>query len=151
MTCTRGCGVQRLYAPTPLLLRPWILTSQGFPLTQALLSQDWFGGMGVLDFLRSVGKHARVNTMMSRESVKQRLARDEGISFTEYVPPSRPSPPLTCSATQSLACEWDDKLPFIPITENVLSSGPSLPHTLSLMHAGSHSDTQLILHGRMSQ
>ena len=48
--------------------------------------QDWFGGMGVLDFLRSVGKHARVNVMMSRESVKQRLARDEGISFTEYVP-----------------------------------------------------------------
>lgn len=63
----------------------------GLPPHQALLSQDWFGGMGVLDFLRSVGKHARVNTMMSRESVKQRLARDEGISFTEYVPPSRPS------------------------------------------------------------
>ena len=39
--------------------------------------------MGMLTFLRNIGKHARVNVMMSRESVKQRLARDEGISFTE--------------------------------------------------------------------
>lgn len=39
--------------------------------------------MGFLQFLRDVGKFARVNIMMSRESVKQRLARDEGISFTE--------------------------------------------------------------------
>ena len=39
--------------------------------------------MGVLTFLRDVGKHARVNVMLSRDSVKTRLARDEGISFTE--------------------------------------------------------------------
>ena len=51
--------------------------------------------MGVLDFLRSVGKHARVNVMMSRESVKQRLARDAGISFTEYVPRVGTPTPLT--------------------------------------------------------
>lgn len=45
--------------------------------------QEWFGSMGFLTFLREVGKHARVNVMLSRESVKQRLDRDEGISFTE--------------------------------------------------------------------
>ena len=39
--------------------------------------------MGMLDFMRSVGKFARVNVMLSRESVKQRLARDDGISYTE--------------------------------------------------------------------
>ena len=48
-----------------------------------LCLQDWFGGMGMLDFMRSVGKFARVNVMLSRESVKQRLARDDGISYTE--------------------------------------------------------------------
>ncbi|KAK9806707.1 hypothetical protein WJX73_010861 [Symbiochloris irregularis] len=45
---------------------------------------EWFGGMGMLAFLRDIGKFARVNVMLSRESVKQRLSRDEGISFTEF-------------------------------------------------------------------
>lgn len=48
-------------------------------------SQEWFGPMDLLTFLRDIGKHARVNVMMTRESVRQRLARDEGISFTECV------------------------------------------------------------------
>lgn len=39
--------------------------------------------MGFLQFLREVGKFARVNVMLSRESVKLRLDREEGISFTE--------------------------------------------------------------------
>ena len=52
-------------------------------LKSYLVSQDWFGGMGFLQFLRQVGKYARVNVMLSRESVKQRLDREEGISFTE--------------------------------------------------------------------
>lgn len=39
--------------------------------------------MGFLQFLREVGKHARVNVMLSRESVKMRLDREEGISYTE--------------------------------------------------------------------
>jgi len=45
---------------------------------------DWFGGMGFLEFLREVGKFARVNVMLSRDSVKTRLDREEGISFTEF-------------------------------------------------------------------
>ena len=46
---------------------------------------DWTEGMGVLDFLRDVGKHFSVNAMISKESVQQRLNRDgAGISFTEF-------------------------------------------------------------------
>jgi tyrosyl-tRNA synthetase len=46
---------------------------------------DWVGQMGVLDFLRRVGKHFSVNNMINKESVKQRLAREgAGISFTEF-------------------------------------------------------------------
>jgi len=46
---------------------------------------DWTAGMGVLDFLRDVGKHFSVNAMINKESVQQRLNRDgAGISFTEF-------------------------------------------------------------------
>ncbi|WP_037587097.1 tyrosine--tRNA ligase [Stenoxybacter acetivorans] len=46
---------------------------------------DWFGQMNCLDFLRDIGKHFSVNAMLNKESVKQRLDRDDvGISFTEF-------------------------------------------------------------------
>ena len=46
---------------------------------------DWFGSMNCLDFLRDIGKHFSVNAMLSKESVKQRIERDDvGISFTEF-------------------------------------------------------------------
>ena len=46
---------------------------------------DWFGSMNCLDFLRDIGKHFSVNSMLARESVKQRIERDDvGISFTEF-------------------------------------------------------------------
>ncbi len=46
---------------------------------------DWFRSMGVLDFLRDVGKNFSVNVMLSKESVKQRLQdREQGISYTEF-------------------------------------------------------------------
>ncbi|ENO8811727.1 TPA: tyrosine--tRNA ligase [Photobacterium damselae] len=46
---------------------------------------DWFGQMDVLSFLRDIGKHFSVNQMINKESVKQRINRDEvGISFTEF-------------------------------------------------------------------
>ncbi|MFT3961799.1 tyrosine--tRNA ligase [Propionivibrio sp.] len=46
---------------------------------------DWFGPMGALDFLRDIGKHFSVNAMIKKESVQQRISRDEqGISYTEF-------------------------------------------------------------------
>lgn len=46
---------------------------------------DWFGGMGALEFLRDIGKHFSVNAMIKKESVQQRINRDEqGISYTEF-------------------------------------------------------------------
>ncbi len=46
---------------------------------------DWVGKVNVLDFLRDVGKHFSINSMIQKESVKQRIDRDgEGISFTEF-------------------------------------------------------------------
>ena len=43
---------------------------------------DWFKGFSFLDFIRDVGKHITVNYMMSKDSVKMRLAN--GMSFTEF-------------------------------------------------------------------
>ena len=47
-------------------------------------SQEWLRGVGLLDFLRDVGKHARVGAMLSRDSVRSRMELDnEGMSYTE--------------------------------------------------------------------
>lgn len=46
---------------------------------------EWMQEINVIDFFRDVGKHFSINTMINRESVKQRLQRpDQGISFTEF-------------------------------------------------------------------
>ena len=45
---------------------------------------DWLRTTELLPFLRDVGKHFTVNTMMGRDSVKDRFSRDNGISFTEF-------------------------------------------------------------------
>jgi tyrosyl-tRNA synthetase len=46
---------------------------------------DWTAQMSALEFLRDIGKHFSVNSMIHKESVKQRLEREgSGISFTEF-------------------------------------------------------------------
>lgn len=45
---------------------------------------DWFRQIGFLEFIREAGKHISVNYMMAKESVKQRIEGDAGISFTEF-------------------------------------------------------------------
>ncbi|APU22399.1 tyrosyl-tRNA synthetase [Actinoalloteichus sp. GBA129-24] len=55
------------------------------PITGALTENNlnWTGEMTVLEFLRDVGKHFPVNTLLARETVKRRLETD-GISYTEF-------------------------------------------------------------------
>ena len=40
--------------------------------------------MSAIDFLRDLGKHFRMGTMLSKDIVARRLASDEGISYTEF-------------------------------------------------------------------
>lgn len=47
-------------------------------------NREWTEELGVLDFLRQVGKHVTVGTMLGKESIRARLAGDQGISFTEF-------------------------------------------------------------------
>lgn len=46
---------------------------------------DWTRGLGVITFLRDIGKHFSVNEMVRKEAVRARLEReDSGISYTEF-------------------------------------------------------------------
>jgi tyrosyl-tRNA synthetase len=45
---------------------------------------DWLRTISMMDFLRKVGKHFTVNYMVAKDSVKSRLEREDGISYTEF-------------------------------------------------------------------
>ncbi len=46
---------------------------------------DWMLPWHYIDFLREVGKHFRVNSMMAKDSIRSRLEeREQGISYTEF-------------------------------------------------------------------
>jgi tyrosyl-tRNA synthetase len=45
---------------------------------------DWMRGVGYLEFLRDVGKHVPLGLMLGKDSVKSRLEREGGISYTEF-------------------------------------------------------------------
>jgi tyrosyl-tRNA synthetase len=45
---------------------------------------EWLTKLNYIDFLRDVGRHFSVNRMMSMDSVKMRLERDQELSFLEF-------------------------------------------------------------------
>ncbi|HEV7334580.1 MAG TPA: tyrosine--tRNA ligase [Bosea sp. (in: a-proteobacteria)] len=45
---------------------------------------DWLLGLNYLEFLRDVGRHFSVNRMLSFDSVKTRLDREQSLSFLEF-------------------------------------------------------------------
>ena len=45
---------------------------------------DWLASLNLMEFLREVGKHFTVNYMMAKDSIRSRLDREVGVSFTEF-------------------------------------------------------------------
>ncbi len=45
---------------------------------------DWLDGLGYIEVLRTIGRHFSVNDMLRAESVRQRLDRQQGLSFIEF-------------------------------------------------------------------
>ena len=45
---------------------------------------DWTQPMSAIDFLREIGKHFRVGTMLKKDAVSARLNSEAGISYTEF-------------------------------------------------------------------
>ncbi|WP_413872173.1 tyrosine--tRNA ligase [Albidovulum sp.] len=60
--------------------------SYGTGATDALMlnNAEWLDGLNYLDFLRDIGRHFSVNRMLSFESVKSRLDREQSLSFLEF-------------------------------------------------------------------
>jgi tyrosyl-tRNA synthetase len=56
----------------------------GVNSAQMVNNYDWFKNFTFLDFIRDVGKHITVNYMMAKDSVKNRISGDTGMSFTEF-------------------------------------------------------------------
>jgi tyrosyl-tRNA synthetase len=49
-----------------------------------LNNAEWLDGLNYLEFLRDIGRHFSVNRMLSFESVKSRLDREQSLSFLEF-------------------------------------------------------------------
>jgi tyrosyl-tRNA synthetase len=47
-------------------------------------NRDWLDGLQYIDFLRDYGRHFSVNKMLSFDSVKIRLEREQNLSFLEF-------------------------------------------------------------------
>ena len=60
--------------------------SFGDGATDALMlnNDEWLADLNYLDFLRDIGRHFSVNRMLSFESVKSRLDREQSLSFLEF-------------------------------------------------------------------
>jgi tyrosyl-tRNA synthetase len=71
-----------------LALRHVFARFLGFPEQggNAIMSDnaEWLGPLNYIDFLRDVGRHFSVNRMLSFDSVKLRLDRDQELSFLEF-------------------------------------------------------------------
>jgi tyrosyl-tRNA synthetase len=60
------------------------LSFEGENAARMVNNLDWTAPMSAIDFLREIGKHYRVGTMLKKDAVAARLNSDEGISYTEF-------------------------------------------------------------------
>ena len=65
-------------------LRQFLDFDDGPYAARLLDNRAWTVGVGVLDFLRDVGKHVTVQQMVGKESVRNRLDEGDGLSYTEF-------------------------------------------------------------------
>jgi tyrosyl-tRNA synthetase len=60
------------------------LSFDGVNAARLVNNLDWTSQISALDFLRDIGKHYRIGTMLKKDAVSARLNSDEGISYTEF-------------------------------------------------------------------
>jgi tyrosyl-tRNA synthetase len=60
------------------------LSSEGDNAVRMVNNLDWTAGLSAIDFLREIGKHYRVGTMLKKDAVASRLNSEAGISYTEF-------------------------------------------------------------------
>ncbi len=60
------------------------LSAEGSNAVTLVNNLDWTAPLSAIDFLREIGKHYRVGTMLKKDAVAARLNSDAGISYTEF-------------------------------------------------------------------
>ncbi|ERG62930.1 hypothetical protein L332_00415 [Agrococcus pavilionensis RW1] len=60
------------------------LSDEGDNAVRLVNNLDWTEPLSTVDFLREVGKHFRVGTMLRKDVVASRMESDEGISYAEF-------------------------------------------------------------------
>jgi tyrosyl-tRNA synthetase len=60
------------------------LSFEGENAARIVNNLDWTAPMSAIDFLREIGKHYRVGTMLKKDAVAARLNSEAGISYTEF-------------------------------------------------------------------
>ena len=51
---------------------------------QIINNSEWLSKINLIEFLRETGKFFNINTMLNKDSVQNRISREDGISFTEF-------------------------------------------------------------------
>jgi tyrosyl-tRNA synthetase len=64
-------------------VRPFLHFDGDNPATM-VNNLDWTASLSAIDFLRDIGRHFRVNTMIKKDAVAARLASHDGISYSEF-------------------------------------------------------------------
>ncbi|UYO95997.1 tyrosine--tRNA ligase [Microbacterium sp. M28] len=60
------------------------LSFEGDNAARMVNNLDWTAPLSAIDFLRGIGKHFRVGTMIKKDAVSARLNSEAGISYTEF-------------------------------------------------------------------
>jgi tyrosyl-tRNA synthetase len=60
------------------------LSFEGDNAARIVNNLDWTAPLSAIDFLRGIGKHFRVGTMIKKDAVAARLNSEAGISYTEF-------------------------------------------------------------------
>ena len=76
--------LSRNVAAISSLIEGILMRDKNISNVSVLNNYDWFKEITFLEFLRDVGKHARLGSMLSKDSVRTRLESDAGLSFTEF-------------------------------------------------------------------
>jgi tyrosyl-tRNA synthetase len=60
------------------------LDFEGDAAAEMVNNLDWTAPLSAIDFLRDIGRHYRIGTMLKKDAVAARLNSDAGISYTEF-------------------------------------------------------------------
>ncbi len=70
-------GIKRAFAP-------YVQFGEGATDAVMVNNAEWLDALNYIGFLRDIGRHFSVNRMLSFESVKSRLDREQSLSFLEF-------------------------------------------------------------------